>query len=121
MTDALEGWTRRRLTVTDTIAAAPIAALAATLDQVRPEPGPGDEVPPGWHWLYALPKPRRSDIGPDGHGKRGGFLPPIDLPRRMFAASPMTFHQPLRVGDAIRLDAEVADVAFKEGRTGRLA
>ncbi len=117
----LGGWRGRRMTVTDTVAAAPIAALSATLDEDRPPPEPGDEVPPGWHWLYALPKPRRSDVGPDGHGKRGGFLPPIDLPRRMFAGSSMTFHRAVRIGDTIRLDSEVKDVKFKEGRTGRLA
>ncbi len=114
-------WIGRKTTLTDVVAPGPVAALAATLDQDRPRPRPGDELPPAWHWLFGLETPRQSELGEDGHARRGGFLPPIDLPRRMFAGGSMTFHRALRIGDTIRLDAEVEDVRFKEGRSGRLA
>ena len=63
----------------------PIAAFSATLDRDDPYPKPADFVPPLWHWLYFLPIHRQSEFGPDGHPRRGGFIPPVPLPRRMFA------------------------------------
>ena len=59
-------------------------------------------------------------IGPDGHAKRGGFLPPVPLPRRMWAGSELTFHRPLRVGDAITRVSTIEDVTEKSGRSGPL-
>ena len=73
-----------------------------------------------WHWLYFLPLHRQSELGPDGHAKRGGFLPPVPLPRRMWAGGRFDFRRPLRVGDAIRRTSTIADVSLKEGRTGPL-
>jgi 3-methylfumaryl-CoA hydratase len=63
---------------------------------------------------------RHSEIGPDGHPKRGGFLPPVPLPRRMWAGSRLTFVQPVRVGDALTRESRILDVSGKEGRTGHL-
>jgi 3-methylfumaryl-CoA hydratase len=77
-------------------------------------------LPPLWHWLYFLPLHRRSDIGPDGHAKLGGFLPPVPLPRRMWAGSQFEFHRPLRVGDVLTRVSRIQDVAEKRGRTGPL-
>jgi 3-methylfumaryl-CoA hydratase len=76
-------------------------ALAATLDHPAAPVPPGTPLPPLWHWLYFLPLHRQSEIGPDGHARRGGFLPPVPLPRRMWAGSQFEFHAPLRVGDAV--------------------
>jgi 3-methylfumaryl-CoA hydratase len=73
-----------------------------------------------WHWLYFLPLHRQSEIGPDGHAKRGGFLPPVPLPRRMWAGSQFEFRSPIRVGDSVERTSTIADVSAKEGRTGRL-
>jgi 3-methylfumaryl-CoA hydratase len=100
--------------------ATPIAALAATLGRHDPAPRDGDPVPPLWHWLYFLPLAVRSEIGPDGHPKRGGFLPPVPLPRRMFAGGRFTFHRPVRVGEIIRRDSRILDVTPKEGASGPL-
>jgi 3-methylfumaryl-CoA hydratase len=77
-------------------------------------------VPPCWHWLYFLPLRRASGIGPDGHPRRGGFLPPVPLPRRMWAGSRITFERPLRAGEAIRRTSRIDDVTVKEGRSGTL-
>ena len=81
---------------------------------------PGTPLPALWHWLYFLPLHRQSEIGPDGHAKRGGFLPPVPLPRRMWAGSQFEFHAPLRVGDAMTRVSTIEDVTEKSGRTGRL-
>ena len=73
-----------------------------------------------WHWLYFLPMHRQSEIGADGHAKRGGFLPPVPLPRRMWAGSQFEFRAPIRVGDAVHATSTIADVDG-EGRPHRYA
>ncbi len=118
--DHLKTWIGRSEALEDTVTPVPVAALSATLDRDDPRPRPGDPLPPLWHWLYFLPLHRQSEIGPDGHAKRGGFLPPVPLPRRMWAGSRFAFHRPLRVGEAVRRTSTIADVTHKEGRTGPL-
>ena len=84
----------------DTVTPVPVAALAATLDRDDPPPRAGDPLPPLWHWLYFLPLHRQSrDRRRTGTRKRGGFLPPVPLPRRMWAGGRFTFHRPLRIGE----------------------
>ncbi|MFO1414193.1 MAG: MaoC family dehydratase N-terminal domain-containing protein [Burkholderiales bacterium] len=116
----LTDWIGRTETVTDVVTATPYAALAATFDLGNERPPAGTPLPPLWHWLYFLPLYRQSEIGPDGHAKRGGFLPPVPLPRRMWAGSQFTFHGPLRVGDAITRVSTIDNVTQKSGRTGPL-
>jgi len=118
--ERLADWIGRSETRDDHITEAPVAAMSATLDRDDPPPRPGDALPPLWHWLYFLPRPLRRDLGLDGHAKLGGFLPPVPLPRRMWAGSQLQFHQPLRVGDAVRRDSRIADVQVKRGRSGTL-
>ena len=81
----LREWIGRTENRVDHATAAPIAAMSATLDREDPEPKPGTDVPPLWHWTYFTPLARQSAIGPDGHAKRGDLLPPVPLPRRRFA------------------------------------
>ena len=116
----LKEWIGKSETVTDTATATPYAALSATLDRAVERPAAGTALPALWHWLYFLPLHRQSEIGPDGHAKRGGFLPPVPLPRRMWAGSQFEFHQPLRIGDALTRTSTIADVTEKSGRTGPL-
>jgi 3-methylfumaryl-CoA hydratase len=116
----LRSWIDRTETVGDTVTLAPLRALTATLDREDAPQNAGDPVPPCWHWLYFLPIHRQSEIGPDGHAKRGGFLPPVPLPRRMWAGSRIEFLSPLRVGQAITRTSRIKDVRLKEGRTGPL-
>ena len=99
--DRLRGWIGGTEMLDDVAAAAPLAGLAALLDHETP-PWPKDEVPPLGHWLYFLPRARQSEIDVDGHPRRGGFLPPIDLPRRMFAGAVITFHAPIAIGAKMR-------------------
>jgi 3-methylfumaryl-CoA hydratase len=116
----LQEWIGRTETRTDEVTRAPLMALAATVDRDDPPPQPGDAVPPLSHWLYFLPVDRQSELGPDGHAERGGFLPPVPLPRRMWAGTRFVFHQPLRVGDRLTRTSRIDDVRLKEGRTGPL-
>src|SRR6266498_3444073 len=106
--DHLRSWIGRKEIGEDVITPVPIAALAATLDRDDPKPRPGDELPPLWHWLYFLPTVRQSELGPDGHPKRGGFLPPVPLPRRMWAGARFEFHRPLHIGEAIVRKSTIA-------------
>jgi 3-methylfumaryl-CoA hydratase len=116
----LARWIGKTETVTDSVTATPYAALSATLDRAPERPAVGTALPPLWHWLYFLPLYRQSEVGPDGHAKRGGFLPPVPLPRRMWAGSQFEFNRPLRVGDRISRVSTIADVTEKSGRTGPL-
>ncbi len=107
-------------TVTDLIAPAPAAALAATLDSSR-TPGLGDALPPIWHWLYFWTTAPQAGLGADGHPQKGGFLPDLGLPRRMAAGGRMTFNAPLTIGAQAARVSRVLSVEHKEGRSGRLA
>lgn len=118
--DNLAQWTGRSETRDDVITATPVAALAATLDHPAAAVEPGSPLPPLWHWLYFLPLHRQSEIGPDGHARRGGFLPPVPLPRRMWAGSQFEFHSPLQVGQAVQRRSTIDGVTLKQGRTGPL-
>ena len=116
--EELKAWRGRSETVADTVTAAPVRMLRATLD--LPPDTDTAELPPLWHWLFFLPSARQSELGPDGHPRRGGFLPPVPLPRRMWAGGQLEFFSPLRIGDEVRRVSTIDDVQFKTGRTGEL-
>ncbi|MCM2308480.1 MAG: MaoC family dehydratase N-terminal domain-containing protein [Sulfuritalea sp.] len=118
--DHLRSWVGRREQVDDLIAPSRVAALAATLDRDDPAPLPGDALPPPWHWTLCVAAARQSALGPDGHPARGGFLPPVPLPRRMWAGGRLGFPQPLRVGEAVQRRSQVISVEHKSGRSGEL-
>jgi 3-methylfumaryl-CoA hydratase len=118
--EELQAWIGRTETVADTVGATPVRALDATLDHPARPVERGTALPPLWHWLYFLPLHRQGEIGPDGHAKRGGFLPPVPLPRRMWAGSQFEFRSPVRVGDAVERTSTIDDISLKEGRTGKL-
>jgi 3-methylfumaryl-CoA hydratase len=118
--DRLRGWLGRQQRESDEISAAQVALYAATLDRAEPLPASGDELPPLWHWLHFRPAARQSAIGPDGHPQRGEFLPPVPLPRRMWAGGHVRFLQPLRVGEAVSRLSTIADISGKHGRTTSL-
>jgi len=102
------------------IAASTANALAATLDR----PGflaPGAALPPLWHWIYFWIAAPHATLGPDGHPERGGFLPPVPLPRRMWAGGRLVFHAPLPVDAAATRASAVQHVAVKKGASGALA
>jgi len=98
----------------------PAAELSATLDFDAPSPKIGASLPPLWHWLYFLSIHRQSELGPEGHALRGGFLPPVPLPRRMWAGGRFLFHHSLVVGARYTRTSRIVDVQQKEGHTGTL-
>ena len=117
----LQGWVGQTETFSDSVTAAPVLALSATLDRDDAEPVTGTPLPELWHWLYFLPMARQSGLGPDGHPQRGGFLPPVPLPRRMWAGGRLQWHQQvLQVGDAITRSSRIESVSHKAGRSGDL-
>ncbi|MBG6072035.1 MULTISPECIES: MaoC family dehydratase N-terminal domain-containing protein [unclassified Polaromonas] len=118
----LQGWVGQTESLIDEISAAPVRGLSATLDRDDPAPLPGFALSPLWHWLYFVPQPLQREIGPDGHARRGGFLPPVPLPRRMWAGGRLQWSQdnPLVVGDAVKRISRIESVTHKAGRTGDL-
>lgn len=113
-------WTGRARRVDDLVAPFQAAGMAAALDYPS-APAEGEPLPPGWHWLYFADVARQSALGPDGHEKRGDFLPPIPLPRRMWAGNRLVFHAPLKVGERARRESRIVSIDEKQGRQGPLA
>ena len=117
----LRSWEGRSESHRDDITAAPLRGLSATLDREDSVPEQGTVVPPLWHWMFFLPQALQSQIGPDGHPLRGGFLPPVPLPRRMWAGGQFNWtDNDLVVGDAAQKRSRIASVKHKSGRTGDL-
>jgi 3-methylfumaryl-CoA hydratase len=114
----LRRYVGRTQTVSDVLTPVPPTLLAATIDRDDPPYKAGDELPPNWHRLYFLTAARPAEIGPDGHPARGRFLPPVPLPRRMFAGGRLKFLRPLRIGDRVTRVSEVLSVEGKRGRSG---
>jgi 3-methylfumaryl-CoA hydratase len=110
----------RRLVATDVATAAPANLLRHTLGRAEPEMGTGDPLPPGWHGLYFLPRFGPGELRPDGSPLDSGVVPPMPLPRRMFAGERLRFHRPIRIGDELRRETELADLSMKTGGTGTL-
>jgi 3-methylfumaryl-CoA hydratase len=115
----LASWIGRTETSTDVAAAAPLDGLAALLDYGE-WPWAAGRVPPLGHWLFFQPRVRQSMIDVDGHARRGSFLPPVPLPRRMWAASRIVFRDPIPVGAPIERVSTIAEVAAKTGTSGPL-
>lgn len=116
----LRQWVGRSETSQETLALEPALRFIATLDDEVTQLRAHDALPPLWHWLYFLPDAQTRDIGADGHARRGSFLPPVALPRRMFAGSNVTFHAPLLIGELAQRRREVMSVEAKAGRNGPL-
>ncbi|TQF34884.1 metal-binding domain containing of MaoC dehydratase [Bradyrhizobium sp. UNPF46] len=118
--DHLRQWIGRSTEATDIVTAQLVMGLRATLFQEVGEPKKGDAAPFTVHWCLAQPVFPMSMLGPDGHPTRGGFLPPVPLPRRMWAGGEIEFLQPLQVGDESTRTSRIADVQVKTGSTGTL-
>ncbi len=118
--EKLKDWIGNKESDTDYVTVPAVHRLAATLDRADPMPKTGDPLPVGWHQILFPRVVRQSQIGADGHPERGDFLPPVPLPRRMFAGKRISFHADLRVGDEVRRDSVIQDVVIKQGRTGQM-
>lgn len=103
----------------DILHAQPAQFMETILDR-PPHLAEGSPLPPLWHWLYFLEAKPLSELGRDGHPKKGGFLPPVALPRRMWAGGRFEFHAPLRLGTSARKVSRIASIRETEGRSGKL-
>jgi 3-methylfumaryl-CoA hydratase len=114
-----QDWMGRTETVTDRAAGAPLRGLAAMLDHEAP-PWDDDHLPPLAHWMYFLPRARQSMIDRDGHPHRGGLLPPVALPRRMWAGGRLEFLRPIATNAALSRRSTVASITPKDGKSGAM-
>jgi 3-methylfumaryl-CoA hydratase len=118
--DRLADWIGNRESDIDHVTIPSVHRLSCTLDRDDPRPAIGDPLPIGWHSILFPRVVRQSQIGPDGHPQRGDFLPPVPLPRRMFAGKRITFHGELRIGDEVRRDSVIQSVTPKLGKSGQM-
>jgi 3-methylfumaryl-CoA hydratase len=118
--DGLKAHVGRRQESTDVVTAAPANLLRLTFGLGGREFATGDPLPPGWHILYFLPRFGPDELRPDGSPRDAGVVPPMPLPRRMFAGERFRFHRPIRVGESLRRETELTDISVKSGGTGAL-
>ncbi len=116
-----DAWIGRSEARADRVDAGLVARWCATLDRPLPQNG---QVPQGLHWCLGLPDAPTTALGADGHPLRDdsatGFLPPVPLPRRMWAASAVQFHAPLTWGSAVVRHSRIASITEKHGSSGSL-
>jgi 3-methylfumaryl-CoA hydratase len=110
----------RTLTATDILHPGPANLLRLAFNRAEPELHEGDPLPPAWLALYFLPRFATAELRPDGSPRDTGVIPPMPLPRRMFAGERVRLHRTLRLGQAVRRETELADISLKTGGTGTL-
>jgi 3-methylfumaryl-CoA hydratase len=118
--DHLRSWIGRNQAAEDVVSQDLVTKFRATLDLTKPEGKAAEIAPQLIHFCLGQPSAPTASLGPDGHPARGGFLPPVPLPRRMWAGGEVVFHDDLKVGDAVQRVSTISDVVLKEGRTGLL-
>jgi 3-methylfumaryl-CoA hydratase len=118
--DTWRDWIGREEKSGDVLDPARAQALHTTFERPGNPPAAGDPLPPLWHWIYYWGMAPMAALAPDGHVARGSFLPPIELPRRMWAGSRFTFHRPLRLGSPTERCSKIAEVSLKQGRSSAL-
>ena len=115
----LQSWIGKTETAFCNLPSFPAQALSGAIEQ-KGNFEPGNQLPAPWHWLYFLAPTNRSSTGEDGHPQKGGFLPPVPLPRRMWAAGSMEIKRPLHLGERTEKTSKITSVEAKEGRSGPL-
>ena len=117
---AITDWIGREERAQDIIDPLRAGAMQALLDRDEGLAA-GDPLPPLWHWLYFWETAPTERLAHDGHAARGGFLPPIQLPRRMWAGSRISFPGALPIGAAAERVSRIERIEDKRGRSGQLA
>lgn len=115
----LQEWSGRSQSGAESVTSLQAAQLSALFDRLDPVES-GAVVPGLWHWANAFPPVRQSSLGSDGHPVRGGFLPPVPLPRRMWAGGALSFERPLLIDVPFQRLSRIGNVTLKEGGTGPL-
>ena len=114
-----DNWIGRTQSVTDTLEPARSNALSVALGGEGARQS-GDVLPLLHHWLYFWDARPPAGLGLDGHPAKGGFLPPVPLPRRMWAGGRLAFHKPLLLGAEVKRTSTITAVKEKSGRSGSL-
>ena len=121
MADTWQSWLGRSITLDDEIDPRRPAWLAATLGVALSDVAPDNVLPPLWHWILFQDWQPPARLGPDGHPKRGGFLPPMHhLPRRMWAGGRLEFPGKVRIGERVRRTSTITAITEKHGTSGPL-
>ncbi len=120
MTDEFSSWIGKSVTRQDLVTQRLVDEYCATLAPYLFEPAHKDECPPGFHWCVALPTHDTSALGPDGAEAKGTFLPPVPLPRRMWAGGQVATFKPMRVGDHVTRVSTITDIKQRQGKSGSL-
>src|SRR6185369_12230569 len=119
--DYLRTWIGKSRRDEDLIACRHALLMSATVDYPAPDKiADGESLPPLWHWTYFLEGCPSNGLGADGHPARGGFMPPVALPNRMWAGGRVSFHAPVLIGSTVRKESSILNVTHKAGRTGDL-
>jgi 3-methylfumaryl-CoA hydratase len=118
--DDLKTHIGRKQSATDVLHPGPANLLRLAFGRQEPELREGDQLPPAWLALYFLPRIATADLRPDGSPRDTGVIPPMPLPRRMFAGERVRLHKPLRLGESVRRETELSDISMKTGGTGTL-
>ena len=118
--DDLRQYIGRKSSSTDIVSPGPANMLRLAFGRPEPEFKVGDALPPAWLPLYFLPRHGPGDLRPDGTPLETGVVPPMPLPRRMFAGERLRFHRPVRIGETLQRETELTDVSVKRGGTGTL-
>ena len=118
--EALRKHLGTKITEEDVATLAPLKGMIVTFDRDEAPPGQGEAIAPGWHLAYFLTASRKATLGADGLPTTGGVLPEMPFPRRMYAGTSLTFHDALRVGDALTRETAFTDIALRPGSTGPL-
>lgn len=116
----LQQWQGKTEQLTEFMAPQPLLRLAATLECPSINATPGSAIPPLWHWTTFTPLAAQSELGHDGHPKLGGFMPPVPLPRRMWAGGRLHWHGQLQLGDMVEKTTTIQSIKHKAGRSGDL-
>ena len=119
---AFDAWIGREERARDILSEALAFRWLATFDLDLPNP---PFLPQGIHYALCTPEAPTRRLGDDGHPAREeggmGFLPPIPLPRRMWASSATEFLTPVPIGSFFERVSRIASIAEKEGSSGKLA
>jgi 3-methylfumaryl-CoA hydratase len=116
----LQEWIGRQEYADDEVTLPAVRRLAAMLDRSSDDYRSGVPIPGSWYVTLFASTVRQSELGADGHPRKGQFLPPVPFPRRMFAGRRVWFHEQLRIGDAVSRVSRIESITPKRGRSGEM-
>ncbi len=120
MTDSFESWIGKSVIHKDVVTQRLMDEFRATLAPYVFKPPNAEEAPPGLHWCIALPIHDIATLGPDGAEAKDTFLPPVPLPRRMWAGGKIETFSPLRLNNRVSRTSTISEVKHRDGKAGAM-